>query len=81
MATSKLKVPILVEWEDIKAYMEMYDIVEVVRCKDCKYGHRLTDTNGYNYRTCNYPWGHGMMVDEHGFCKWGERREDYAEVH
>lgn len=53
---------------------------EIVRCKDCKYGHRLTDANGYNYRTCNYPWGHGMMVDEYGFCKWGERRDD-AEVH
>lgn len=51
------------------------DAVEVVRCRDCKYGHRLTDANGYNYRTCNYPWGHGMMVEEYGFCKWGERRE------
>ena len=50
-------------------------ISEVVRCKDCEYGHRLTDANGYNYRTCNYSFGHGMMVEEYGFCKYGVRRE------
>lgn len=37
MATAKLKVPILLEWKDIEAYMGQYDIVEVVRCKDCKH--------------------------------------------
>lgn len=51
-------------------------VAELVRCKDCKCGHKLTDANGYNYRTCNNPWGHGMMVEEYGFCKWGERRDD-----
>ena len=52
------------------------DVVEVVRCKDCKYGHLLTDVNGLKFRTCNCTWGHGLMVDEFGFCKWGERRDD-----
>lgn len=37
MASSKLTIPILLEWNDIQAYMEQHDIVEVVRCKDCKH--------------------------------------------
>ena len=37
MAASKLTVPILLNWNDIQAYMEQHDIVEVVRCKDCKH--------------------------------------------
>jgi len=37
MASSKLTVPILLEWSDIESYMEQHDIVKVVRCKDCIY--------------------------------------------
>lgn len=45
MATTKLTVPILLNWSDIQAYMEQHDIVEVVRCRDCK--HRpYEDANG-----------------------------------
>lgn len=52
------------------------DVVEVVRCKECKYGHELIDEKGRRYRLCNYHFGHGLMVEDHGFCKWGERRND-----
>ena len=52
------------------------DVVEVVRCKDCKYGLPLTDANGITVLSCNYKNAHGMLVENHGFCKWGERRED-----
>lgn len=37
MASSKLTIPILLNWNDIQAYMEQHDIVEVVRCKYCIY--------------------------------------------
>lgn len=69
MATSKLKVPILLEWEDIKAYMELYDIVEVVRCKDCRHWEQdVIFVEGWCRcrRQGNPEW----------FCADGERRED-----
>ena len=52
------------------------DAVEVVRCRDCKYAHMLTFENGIHCLSCNYQNAHGMLVENHGFCYWGERRED-----
>ena len=46
MASSKLKVPILLEWSDIEAYMEQHDIVKVVRCADCKHNTKLFNDQG-----------------------------------
>ena len=34
---AKMSIPILVDWESIKDYLEKADIVEVIRCKDCKW--------------------------------------------
>ncbi len=51
------------------------DVVEVVRCKNCKYYLRsnekceLLDTRLHFYETDN-TW------TEDAFCAWGERRED-----
>lgn len=45
------------------------DVVEVVRCKECKYFYKFS-------KYCR----EFMTEDEDGFCKWGERRED-GEVH
>ena len=44
--------------------MPTADVVEVVRCKDCK--HR-------NGSACDYS---AVWVRENGFCQWGERREE-----
>lgn len=52
------------------------DVVEVVRCKECKHAHLLTFENGIHCLSCNYQNAHGMLVENHGFCYWGERRED-----
>ena len=42
------------------------DVVEVVRCKDCKFrGH---------IQLC--PFGKRAMPHENGYCCYGERRED-----
>ena len=75
MATAKLTVPILLEWKDIEAYMAQHDIVEVVRCKDCKHFMPLTE-----YSLCV---AHGSdAVDADDFCSWAERKEtEDAEVH
>ena len=51
--------------------VESGEIVEVVRCKDCKYWERGKDYEPY----CNH-WGN-MMPDTNAedFCSYGERRE------
>ncbi len=52
------------------------NVVEVIRCKDCKHGREFVDANGLHYRVCSHPFGYGMMTENNGFCKWSERRED-----
>lgn len=50
------------------------DVVEVVRCKDCKYATGWTTKNGlYGGLTCESLVD--MDVDEDFFCANGERRE------
>jgi len=34
---AEMKIPIVVDIEEIKEYLNSNDIVKVVRCKDCKY--------------------------------------------
>lgn len=46
------------------------DMVEVVRCKECKYFCKVS-------KYCS----DFMTTDEDGFCKWGERREDVTNRH
>ena len=75
MATSKLTVPILIDLNDIKAYMEQHDIVEVVRCKECKHWLDVCDTeDGVRYADCEL-FSDGHVFGENWFCKDGERRE------
>ena len=60
------------------------DVVDVVRCKECKH----YDEIGMDWGECHLDrWGNGHAyyapptVDEEGFCKWGERRDDDDEIH
>ena len=46
------------------------DVVEVVRCKDCKYLE--TDDDGVTY-CCSSTGLDGKLPDD--YCSWGERRE------
>lgn len=48
---------------------------KVVRCKDCKYGHMFADVNVMPLLSCNYKNAHGMLVENHGYCKWGKRKD------
>ena len=49
----------------------MKDLVEVIRCKDCKYWQDNND--GYPHEECR--WGHGETPDANDFCSYGERKE------
>lgn len=65
------------EWTPATAWgVPIVDAEPVVRCKDCKDGQRLIDVNGLHYLVCGNPFGHGIMVGNHNFCSWGERRKD-----
>lgn len=44
------------------------DVVEVVRCKDCKYRDADDFCTGREYPN--------VLVPDHGFCDKGKRRED-----
>lgn len=50
------------------------DLVEVVRCKDCKHHEELLNNNDENV-LC---WVHDIdvIVDGNGYCSYGERKDD-----
>lgn len=53
------------------------NMVEVVRCKDCKFRKIEFGWNGKKYKMCantDYP------TDDDAYCSYAERRED-AEIH
>jgi len=51
------------------------DVVEVVRCKDCKWYKRKYPWNGNIYE-CSYL---EAPMDDNDYCSWGERRENEAD--
>ena len=71
---AQLHVPILVDWDDIKDHMAKSDIVEVVRCRDCKWWREETD------HTCR-KWGGASPRKANGYCDDGERSEDGGKEH
>lgn len=53
------------------------DAVEVVRCKDCVFGHLYVDVqNGVtdSWIECRNPDGLNRDVSEDSFCSYGERK-------
>ena len=77
MATANLTVPIIIDWKAIEEYLSQHDIVEVVRCKDCKH---LFDGE-HNANCCavlmeKAKWIMEITVDENGYCNDGKRRDD-----
>lgn len=64
---AQLHVPILVDWDDIKDYMARSDVVEVVRCKDCK--HKYLDGGIWN---CPFGLSGGPMF----YCGYGAERSE-----
>lgn len=48
----------------------IYDMVDVVRCKDCK--HKYMDGEVTHYYWCRL---HDRPVDDTDYCSWGEESE------
>ena len=48
------------------------DVVEVVRCKDCKYGHLRDNTKRNSSIYCDF----GIGVHKENYCSFGERAEE-----
>ena len=59
---------------DVKA-QPVVDVVEVVRCKDCKHRSQLTGKAPFAFYACSYDKGLGDNVREDDFCSYGERKE------
>ena len=51
------------------------DVVEVVRCKDCKH-YEWADNRAFGMPTKYCSWTGFEDVDDNDFCSRGERRED-----
>ena len=49
------------------------DVVDVVRCKDCRYWQ---DNQEGHYPNELCPWDKNETPDEDDYCSFGERRED-----
>lgn len=80
---AKISIPILVDWEEIKNYLAQNDIVEVVRCKDCK--HRYTDdcpmrfVEWVEWDDDGYMEYDDIVTDntvDDGYCNFAEREEN-----
>lgn len=51
------------------------DVVEVVRCKDCKYQDK-GENESESWNVCNYrPWLY-FSINDDDYCSNGERRTD-----
>ena len=66
------------EWAFNKPTQPTADVVEVVRCKDCRCAKKMECvfiSNNEQGITLHCLM-HEMFVDDDDFCSWGERRED-----
>ena len=54
------------------------DVVEVVRCKDCKHSVKYTCRNDacFSFTICRLRDSYSVGVEEDDFCSYGERKED-----
>ena len=64
---------------DCIQFRDRADVVEVVRCKECKHNvanwqHDELDEEDYTDITCDYFMTDGMEADD--FCSYGERNEE-----
>lgn len=60
-------------WRDEIHDMPTADVVEVVRCKDCRYWQEYQEGH-YPNELC--PWDKNETTDEDDYCSFGERKEE-----
>lgn len=64
--------------EEIKGFFERTrtaDVVDVVRCKDCRYYRKGFNEEEYWSLCTVNPWNYPTTNDEN-YCSYGERREE-----
>ena len=80
----ELTIPLKVEIDEkhlekaIDNYMrENPDVVEVVRCKDCKHSVKYEFKNDacYKFTMCRRRESYSEGVEDDDYCSYGERRE------
>lgn len=74
---AKMSVPILVDWESIKDHLAKSDIVEVIRCKECK--HFIKARSEDEYDSCSILFEMQdvpLKTDGDKYCAWAERKEE-----
>lgn len=72
------------EYEKAAEYLIENDVVEVVRCKDCKYYTEHYEGTYGEYGRCDHPqqeyevecYDMWVATDPDDFCSYGERREE-----
>ena len=57
--------------------MPTADVVEVVRCRDCRYRNKVFD---FGRGDCMNPKGLKRIVYENNYCCHGKRREDERNI-
>ena len=60
-------------WEKIK--LPTADVVEVVRCKDCKHYWNYMGIDKMHYMKCTYDPVCDTPIHEMHFCSYGERKD------
>ena len=72
---AKATIPVLIDWNSIKDYMAQNDVIQVIRCKDCKFSMSGIDKYNERYILCQlHERSYGVIDD--GFCSWAERKEE-----
>ena len=70
---AKATIPVLIDWNSIKDYMAQNDVIQVIRCKDCKH---------WQYESCFVDSEEGdaesIISDRFAFdfCSRAERKEE-----
>ena len=62
-------------YRDAQRFPAAADVVEVVRCKDCKYWQDNND--GYPHQECR--WGNYETPDPDDYCSYGELKDGDTE--
>ena len=68
---NKCNIYILAEMLENRSIKSVSNVVEVVRCKDCKYA--ILEEN---LKICNHPSNNAWNITETHYCGYGKRRED-----
>lgn len=72
--TTQRRLPeIIIKLAKLEDKIENGDLIEVVRCNDCKYCTQYEAANGLRLCKCDYVKFSGFLLDD--YCSYGERKD------